>query len=69
MLETLLSAVCPVTVKLLMLEVARVELPLTLSVPPTVSKLLIVVEPVTAKVLEAEFQVKLPLLPVLVAAV
>jgi hypothetical protein len=39
------------TVRLLIVVVASVDVPVTLNVPPTVSKLLIVVEPVTVKVL------------------
>ena len=39
--------------------VARVEAPATFKVPPTVSKLEMVVEPVTAKVLVEEVKVKL----------
>ena len=58
-----------VKARLVMVVVANVEVPTTERVPPTVSRLEIVVEPVMPKVLEADCQVKLPLPPVVVAAV
>ena len=57
------------TVRLVIVVVAKVEVPVTERVPPTVSRLEIVVLPVMPNVLEAEVQVKLPEPPVVVAAV
>ena len=57
------------TVKLVTVVVARVEVPVTPNVPPTVKRLEIVVEPVMANVLEAGLKVKLLEPAVLEAAV
>jgi len=51
------------TVRLVMVVVANVDVPVTANVPPTVSKLLMVVEPVTASVLETLLKVKLVEVP------
>ena len=47
-----------------MVVVAKVEVPVTLSVPPTVRMLEMVVEPVTARVLEEEVKVKFELVAI-----
>jgi len=65
----LLMVVEPETVSWLIVVVAKVLVPVTARVPPTVSRLEMVVEPVIPKVLDAVVQVKLPLPPVVVAAV
>ena len=55
----------PETVRPVVEAVPNVVWPVTLRVPPTVSKLLMVVEPVTARVLETLLKVKLVEVPII----
>jgi hypothetical protein len=62
-LKALIVGACA-TAKLVIVVVAKVEVPVTDNVPPTVSKLLMVVEPVTARVLVPGVKVKLVDVPI-----